>query len=126
MNTTQRYSVFLLVLVSLVLCSGAAVADQLRYMDEAGNIRFVNRMKEVPREYREQIVPPTPTPVLDHRQRMDLLRRQQEEAIRRQRQERMRQMEEQQRRQQAEQMRLRYERERLSVSGQDRIHRGGP
>ncbi len=94
-------------------------------MDEAGNIRFVSRMKEVPRQYREQIVPPTPTPVLNHRQKMELLRRRQEEEVRKRREAQARQMEEQRRLQQAEQQRLQYERQRYENSGYNQIHRGG-
>ncbi len=124
MNTTCICRIFFVVLATLAFYSTAAIAEQLRYMDEAGNIRFVNKMNQVPRQYREQIVPPTPTPVLDHRQKMQLKQREQQEQARRQQQERMRQMEEQRRRQQAEQMRLRYERQRLDRSGLDQVHRG--
>ena len=112
-------------MITTIFYSATGVAEQLRYMDEAGNIRFVHRMNQVPRQYREQIVPPTPTPVLDHRQRAELKRRQQEEELRRRRQEQSRQMEEQRRRQLAERQRLQYERERLERSGYDQIRRGG-
>jgi hypothetical protein len=42
-----------------------AAAQRYRYMDDAGNIRFVDSLSEVPVRYREQINPPTPTPILD-------------------------------------------------------------
>jgi hypothetical protein len=51
----------------LAACSGQAQAQQVRYMDSSGNIHFVDSLSEVPARYREQIVPPTPTPVLDRR-----------------------------------------------------------
>lgn len=50
------------------LCTGFAIlayGQQMRYMDSSGNLHFVDNLKQVPRQYREQIVPPTPTPVLD-------------------------------------------------------------
>jgi|GEM_PF-1930796 len=120
---TFRYTP-LVALACLLWCS-TALAEQLRYMDEAGNIRFVNRMSEVPRQHREQIVPPTPTPVLNQRQKAELKRRQQQELVRRQNIERQRKFEEQRRIAQAEQTQRRLERERLRMSGQDRIYRGG-
>ncbi len=126
MKSTLKPKILLAVLTTLSLCSVTAIAEQLRYTDEAGNIRFVNRMNQVPRQYREQIVPPTPTPILDHRQKMELKQRQQQEELRRRRELQARQMEEQRRRQQAEQQRLRYERERFERSGYDRIRRAGP
>jgi hypothetical protein len=49
-------------------------------MDSSGNIHFVDSWKQVPREFREQIVPPTPTPVLDERAKKDLQRRQEREV----------------------------------------------
>jgi hypothetical protein len=51
----------------LVVCNSQAEAQQVRYMDSSGNIHFVDSLSEVPARYREQIVPPTPTPVLDRR-----------------------------------------------------------
>jgi type IV secretory pathway VirB10-like protein len=125
MSATRTYQILLAALMLTALCCATATAEQLRYMDEAGNIRFVHRMNQVPRQYREQIVPPTPTPVLDHRQKMELKRRQQEEELRRRRQEQARQMDEQRRRQLAERQRLQYERERYERSGYNQIHRGG-
>jgi hypothetical protein len=49
---------------------GEVHAQQVRYMDSSGNIHFVDRLSEVPPRYREQVVPPTPTPVLDRRGQM--------------------------------------------------------
>ena len=46
-----------------------ASAQRYRYMDSSGNIHFVESWKQVPREFRDQIVPPTPTPVLDAKAR---------------------------------------------------------
>lgn len=67
--------------------------QSLRYMDSSGNVRFADSIKEVPREYREQIYPPTPTPVLTRQQQVQ--KRMEEERIQRQKlqRERMKQME---------------------------------
>ncbi len=61
-------------------------AQQFRYMDNSGNIHFVESINDVPRQYRHQIVPPTPTPVLDARQKKELQRAKERELRERQRQ----------------------------------------
>lgn len=43
-------------------------------MDSSGNIHFVDSLGDVPREYRQQLVAPTATPVLDQRQQKELQR----------------------------------------------------
>lgn len=43
-------------------------------MDSSGNIHFVDSLGDIPREYRQQVVAPTATPVLDQRQRQELQR----------------------------------------------------
>jgi hypothetical protein len=79
-----------------------AEAQRYRYIDGSGGIHFVDSLKAVPREYREQIVPPTPTPVLDARAKQQL-RIQQENQIRmQQRQQEMRRRELETQRLQAE------------------------
>lgn len=50
---------------TLLLSISPVSAQQLRYMDSAGNIHFVDSLSQVPRRYRDQIVTPTPVPVLD-------------------------------------------------------------
>lgn len=123
-----RKKILMTVLSVFGLCVGSVGGvwgDQLRYMDEAGNIRFVNRMKEVPREYREQIIPPTPAPVLDERQRAALKRKQQEEQVRRERDLAKRQRDEKQRREELERHRRKLEKESLQLSGLDRVQRLG-
>ncbi len=66
-------------LMSLVLLSALSLSfgvartshgQSLRYIDSSGNVRFADSIKEVPREYREQIYPATPTPVLTRQQQM--------------------------------------------------------
>jgi hypothetical protein len=57
----------LFVALSLAFCADAAFAQRYRYMDGSGNIHFVESLKEVPYQYRQQIVPATPTPVLDEK-----------------------------------------------------------
>jgi hypothetical protein len=76
----------LAVLTVVSLWASEAQAQRYRYMDSSGNIRFVDSLSDIPREYREQIVPPTPTPVLDARQRKELQNRKEREAKDRQRQ----------------------------------------
>jgi hypothetical protein len=62
-------------------------------MDSSGNLHFADSIKEVPKQYREQIYPPTPTPVLNRQQQLQ--KRMEEERIQRQKlqRERMKQME---------------------------------
>lgn len=60
----MRYPSALCAVIALSLTS-SAYAQQVRYMDSSGNIHFVDSLKQVPPRYREQVVPPTPTPVLD-------------------------------------------------------------
>lgn len=81
------------VLLVSVTLSLKSQAQSLRYMDSSGNVRFADSIKEVPREYREQIYPATPTPVLTRQQQAQ--KRMQEERVQREklRREQMRQME---------------------------------
>ncbi len=65
-----------------VLVVSSVYADQIRYMDSSGTLHFVDSIAQVPRQYREQIYPATPTPVLDKRALADLKRRDKEEANR--------------------------------------------
>ena len=125
MKNTKTFIVSLIIVVAQCGLVGYSAADQLRYMDEAGNIRFVNRMKEVPREYREQIVPPTPRPKLDARQLSQVKRKQEEEQRRREQELAKRQKNEKLRRDELEKQRLKLERESLQLSGLDRVQRLG-
>lgn len=74
-----------ILLLSLVACAVSSLgaidahAQHYRYMDSSGNIHFVDSLGDVPRQYREQLVPPTPTPVLDARQRRELQQRKERE-----------------------------------------------
>lgn len=73
-----------------VLLLGAlreSCAEQIRYIDDAGNIRFVDRVAEVPRQYRQQVVPPTPTVFLDRKAQLELQRRQRDAAREKERKE---------------------------------------
>lgn len=78
-KTTIRAAIFV---ASCVLVTSSVYADQIRYMDNSGNLRFVDSIAQVPRQYREQIYPATPTPVLDKKGLADLKRRDKEEANR--------------------------------------------
>jgi hypothetical protein len=73
-------------LVWLVALVPDGEAQRFRYMDASGNIHFVETINDVPRQYRQQIVPPTPTPVLDARQKKELQRAKERELRERQRQ----------------------------------------
>ncbi len=98
----MRWSIRNLAFVGLITTSVCVVGfskvdishgQSLRYMDSSGNLRFADSIKDVPKEYREQIYPPTPTPVLTKQQQFQ--KRMEEERIQRQKlqRERMRQME---------------------------------
>lgn len=97
-----------------------ARAQQIRYMDSSGNIHFVDSLSEVPPRYREQIVPPTPTPVLDKRGQMAKKRAEVQAARERELEERRRRVEEQRRMREKEMAALkerrRLERERKQSS----------
>lgn len=71
--------------VSLV-CPLQAEAQRYRYMDSSGNLHFVDSLGDIPRQYRQQVVPPTPTPALDTRQRNQLKRAKDREMKQRQQQ----------------------------------------
>ena len=44
------------------------VAQSVNYVDESGNIFFVDSIDQVPLKFRAQVVPPTPTPDLKPRE----------------------------------------------------------
>ncbi|MEN9845931.1 MAG: hypothetical protein RIS36_1078 [Pseudomonadota bacterium] len=86
-SSMKRFlSLSLFIVVVSSLGASDAHAQHYRYMDSSGNINFVDSLSDVPRQYREQLVPPTPTPVLDARQRRELQNRKEREARERQRQ----------------------------------------
>lgn len=99
--------------IVLSILSGAveSKADQLRYMDSSGNIRFADSLDQVPRQYRPQIYHPTPTPVLDKRAQAELKRHQQEQEARKIQAEREKKREAERRRAELERQRQREERE---------------
>lgn len=71
-------SVIIIVVAALGLAlSGASfiIADQVRYMDSSGNIRFVKRPSDVPKQYILQVFTPTPTPYYDKRALAEMKRR---------------------------------------------------
>jgi hypothetical protein len=71
-------------------------------MDSSGNIHFVDSLSEVPPRYREQVVPPTPTPVLDRKGLQAKKRAEMQAARERQMQERQRKVEERRRQREQE------------------------
>jgi Na+-translocating ferredoxin:NAD+ oxidoreductase RnfG subunit len=104
----MRTNVTLLLLAafSVVFVGGIAVcvAQQIRYMDSSGNLHFVDDLSQVPPRYRQQVVPYTPTPVLDKRQQQAKYRQEQALLRRKEQEERRKRME-------AERRQLRLERE---------------
>lgn len=84
----MKYSVALSLMIGFLIVASAlrAHTQQFKYMDNSGNIHFVESLNDVPRQYRHQIVPPTPTPVLDARQKKELQRAKERELRERQRQ----------------------------------------
>ena len=96
------FGVCVSVVISGVAGAKVACAQSLRYMDSSGNLHFADSIKEVPKQYREQIYPPTPTPVLTRQQQVQ--KQLEEERIQRQKlqREHMRQMERDRRAMQAE------------------------
>jgi type IV secretory pathway VirB10-like protein len=64
----MKGSVILFMVFGGVALAVPAEAQQFRYMDAAGNIFFVDHLSKVPKEYRAQVAPPTPTPVLSKEQ----------------------------------------------------------
>jgi hypothetical protein len=110
-NVMKHLLSFSLSLIAVTsLCTSEVHAQQYRYMDSSGNIHFVDSLSDIPRQYREQLVPPTPTPVLDARQRKELQNRKEREAKERQRQIEMKKRE-------AERIRKTIERQQRVASG---------
>lgn len=49
-----------------------AEAQSFRYIDESGNIFFVEKPEDVPTRYRDQVVKPTPLPILTKQQQRQI------------------------------------------------------
>jgi hypothetical protein len=81
-------------------------------MDSSGNIHFVDSLSQVPPRYREQIVPATPTPVLDRRG-VQAKKRAEAQAAREKQMEERRKQNELRRKQREQQMAEMKERKRL-------------
>lgn len=111
MITLKTISLSTLAVVSVGLLVATSHAERFRYMDSSGNIRFADSIDQVPRQYRQQIYPPTPTPVLDKRAQAELRRAQVREEARRVQAERDKQREAEKRRRDQEIQRAREERE---------------
>lgn len=96
-----------LVLLSLVFPQ-PTLADRLRYIDEAGNLIWVDSINEIPAPFRNQVLRPTPIPDEATRRWLEQRRRQKEqEKIRKEQEEERKRREEERRKEQ-----LRRERER--------------
>lgn len=75
LTTCCRYTA--LSLAAIIYCIVALVpstslADSLRYMDESGNIHFVDRLSDIPTRYRGQVIETKPTPVSQEEYRQQL------------------------------------------------------
>ena len=88
---------------------GEPVADQIRYMDEAGNIIFVDKLSEVPKEYMHQIMTPTPTPVISKQEAAEMQRKRRQEQMEKERKEREKKREERERQKKLDQLRKKQE-----------------
>jgi len=84
-----------LLLALLLTAPNFVAAQTTRYMDESGNIFFVDSPEDVPARYRKQVIPPTPFPELSPKERKKYLAELQKEA-RREEKERKRAEKEQQ------------------------------
>ena len=106
----------LLLFVSIMIgvFTTCAEAQRYRYVDGSGNIHFVDSWKEVPRQYREQIVPATPTPILDEKTIRERQRKR-EQAVREQRTK----IEREQQRREKERRQLEKRREQAIQRGDD-------
>ena len=104
--------------------AGLCVAQGFRYMDSSGTIHFADSISDVPRQYRQQIYPPTPTPVLDKRGQAQARRAEQEEQARRERLEREKKREAEQRRLERERQIQRENRELRRREEETSISRG--
>jgi len=49
------------VICAFTLAAVRVEAQSFNYQDEAGNIYFVDRIEDVPMQYRSQVLPPKPT-----------------------------------------------------------------
>lgn len=83
--TMKRTVLILLLLPVAIRGFGVAHAQSYRFVDSSGNIHFVDSIGEVPRQYREQIIPPTPTVAVDAKTAKKLEAQRQREALLRQR-----------------------------------------
>ncbi len=113
-----------LLFLALLSVAGLCFAQGYRYMDGSGTIHFADSISEVPRQYRHQIYPPTPTPVLDKRGQAQARRAQQEELARQERAEREKKREAEQRRLERERQIQREERELRRREQETSISRG--
>jgi membrane protein involved in colicin uptake len=87
----------LIILLGAVALVGALFSEataQVSYMDASGNIHFVDSPSQVPSQYREQVVPPTPIPKYDKKQIAEIKRQQRAAEVKKIREEKMKQREE--------------------------------
>lgn len=71
----------LVALLAVTPATQSARADTYRYIDESGNIFFVDSVNKVPVKFRDQVLPPPPTPVLSKRDLKKLERMQRKEYL---------------------------------------------
>lgn len=91
-----KVKIFCAVVFTLSCAVSQCAAQQHRYMDSSGNIHFVDNVYQVPQRYREQVMTPTPVPVLDRKALMEKQRQEQQAKREKMAEERRKQMEERQ------------------------------
>jgi tetrahydromethanopterin S-methyltransferase subunit A len=101
--STVVIALFIFVVASL--CSPGVEAQQFRYMDSSGNIHFVESVNQVPPRYREQVMTPTPVPVLDKKQLAEKRRQEQIEKREKAQEERKKKIEEREKKREEEKLR---------------------
>jgi type IV secretory pathway VirB10-like protein len=80
-------------------------------MDSSGNIHFVDSLTQVPGQYKQQVIPPTPIPKYDKKQIAEIKRQQRALEVKKIREEKAKQREELKKKKQREAEARRQEKE---------------
>jgi hypothetical protein len=114
MNLGLRVCAVVALLAAGLSLVTSADAQRFRYIDNSGNIHFVDSLSQVPERYMSQVVPPTPTPVYDRRAIQEKKRQEQAAA---------REAAAQKSREQAEARRREAQRRQAEIKEQQRLKR---
>ncbi len=63
LRTHKLFVLFAVVMAAGLLHTDFVLAQSFRYMDEAGNLHWVDSVDDIPRRYRGQVLVPTPVPI---------------------------------------------------------------